>query len=63
MPSALVELDEPTGLPPVAGALLAGALAAQLFTLELVHARGTNPDLIRREEEPYRRAAEVAEAG
>jgi len=63
MPSVLVELNEPAGLPPVAGALLAGALAAQLLTLQLVHARGTNPDLIRREEEPYRRAAEVAEAG
>jgi glucosamine--fructose-6-phosphate aminotransferase (isomerizing) len=63
MPSVRLQLDEPAGLPPAAGALLAGALAAQLLTLELVHARGTNPDLIRRDEEPYRRAAEVAEAG
>jgi glutamine---fructose-6-phosphate transaminase (isomerizing) len=63
MPSILFELDEPAGLPRAAGALLSGALTAQLLTLELVHARGTNPDLIRREEEPYRRAAEVAEAG
>jgi glutamine---fructose-6-phosphate transaminase (isomerizing) len=63
MSSVLLELDEPAGLRPVAGAVLAGALAAQLLTLELVHARGTNPDLIRRDEEPYRRAADVAEAG
>jgi len=60
MPSVLVELDEPVGLPPVAGALLVGAVAAQLLTLELAHAHGTNPDLIRREQEPYRRAAAAA---
>jgi glutamine---fructose-6-phosphate transaminase (isomerizing) len=46
----------------VAGALIAGALAAQLLTLELVLAAGTNPDLIRREEEPYRKAAAAASA-
>src|SRR3954471_19223133 len=63
MPSVLLQLDEPAGLSPVAGAVIAGALAAQLLTLELVHAHGTNPDLIRREQEPYLRAAEVAGAG
>jgi glucosamine--fructose-6-phosphate aminotransferase (isomerizing) len=63
MPAAPVSLDAPAGLAPVVGSLLAGALAAQLFTLELVLAKGTNPDLIRREEEPYRAAAAVAEAG
>jgi glutamine---fructose-6-phosphate transaminase (isomerizing) len=41
--------------------LLAGAGALQSLTLELVRARRVNPDLIRREEEPYRRAGEVAE--
>jgi fructoselysine-6-P-deglycase FrlB-like protein len=46
----------PTG-DTTAGALMAGALAIQLLTLELVMAAGTNPDLIRREEEPYRLAA------
>jgi fructoselysine-6-P-deglycase FrlB-like protein len=46
-----------------ADALLAGALALQLLTLELTHVRGTNPDLIRREQEPYRLAAEAAGAG
>jgi hypothetical protein len=44
----------------VPAALLAGAMAAQLLTLELVLAAGTNPDLIRREEEPYRAAAAAA---
>jgi glutamine---fructose-6-phosphate transaminase (isomerizing) len=63
MPVARVELAPPPGLPPVDGALLSGALAAQLLTLELVHAAGTNPDLIRREEPAYRAAAEAAGAG
>ena len=67
--AAFAELSMPTvtidGLPTedsVAGALIAGALAAQLMTLELVLAAGTNPDLIRREEEPYRKAAAAASA-
>jgi len=42
--------------------LLAGAGALQALTLALVHARGTNPDLIRREVAAYREAARVAEA-
>ena len=46
-----------------ADALLAGALALQLLTLELAHVRGTNPDLIRRDEERYRRAAEAGAVG
>jgi fructoselysine-6-P-deglycase FrlB-like protein len=64
---AVAELGMPVaridGLPggeTPAGTLVAGALALQLFTLELVHAAGTNPDLIRREEEPYRLAAAAA---
>jgi glucosamine--fructose-6-phosphate aminotransferase (isomerizing) len=63
MPSATIALARPAGMPPVAGALLSGALAAQVLTLELVHALGTNPDLIRREEAPYAAAAAAAEAG
>ena len=47
----------------VATALIGGALALQWLTLALVHARGTNPDLIRREEQPYRDAAEAGGAG
>lgn len=59
-----VVLGEPLGLAPaatVAEALISGALALQLLTLELAHAAGTNPDLIRREERPYREAAAAAE--
>lgn len=42
------------------GALLAGAGALQALTSELAHARHTNPDLIRREQAPYRQAAAAA---
>jgi fructoselysine-6-P-deglycase FrlB-like protein len=63
MPAVPLSAEAPPGLPPVAGALLTGALLAQLLTLELVTALGTNPDLIRREEDAYRAAAAVAEAG
>jgi fructoselysine-6-P-deglycase FrlB-like protein len=47
----------------VPAALLAGALALQLLTLELAHVHGTNPDLIRREQDPYRAAAEAGAVG
>ncbi len=47
--------------PRLAG-LLAGAGALQTLTLELAHARHTNPDLIRREQAPYRHAAQEAES-
>ena len=42
-------------------ALLSGALALQLLTLELTALAGCNPDLIRREQRAYREAAAVAE--
>ena len=54
MPTGLIA-DLPAGHP-----LLAGAIALQLLTLELCHALGTNPDLIRREEEAYKAAAAAA---
>jgi glucosamine--fructose-6-phosphate aminotransferase (isomerizing) len=47
---------------PAAGALIAGALAAQWLTLEVALARGVNPDLIRREQPLYRKAAAAAGA-
>jgi hypothetical protein len=47
----------------VGEALLAGAVATQLLTLELATALGINPDLIRREQDLYRKVAEVAKAG
>jgi glutamine---fructose-6-phosphate transaminase (isomerizing) len=62
MPTVSIDALPPTSLPPIPAALLAGALAAQLLTLELVLAAGTNPDLIRREEERYRDAAAAAAA-
>jgi glutamine---fructose-6-phosphate transaminase (isomerizing) len=43
--------------------LTASAIALQKLTVALAHARGCNPDLIRREEEPYRDAARIAEKG
>jgi fructoselysine-6-P-deglycase FrlB-like protein len=48
-------------LTPTTSALAASALALQLLTLELAHDLGTYPDLIRREEEPWREAAAIAE--
>ena len=42
-------------------ALLTGAVALQLLTLELTLLEGCNPDLIRREQRAYREAAAVAE--
>ena len=48
-------------LTPTTSALTASAIALQLLTLELVHDRGTYPDLIRREEAPWREAAAILE--
>ena len=42
-------------------ALLAAAAGLQLLTLGLVDAAATNPDLIRREQAPYRAAAAIAD--
>jgi glucosamine--fructose-6-phosphate aminotransferase (isomerizing) len=46
-----------------AEALLAGAVALQVLTLELCLAVATNPDLIRREQPLYRQVAEAGGAG
>ena len=43
-------------LPEIVTSLLGGAVALQLLTAGLVHARKTNPDLLRREQAPYREA-------
>ena len=61
--AAAAVLDMPTvtiDALPEGHPLLAGAIALQLLTLELVYALGTNPDLIRREEEAYKAAAAAA---
>jgi glutamine---fructose-6-phosphate transaminase (isomerizing) len=49
------------GVHPVLARLLGGALALHRITLALAHARAVNPDLIRREQEPYRLAGTAAE--
>jgi fructoselysine-6-P-deglycase FrlB-like protein len=46
----------PAELPEIVISLLGGAVALQLLTTGLVHARKTNPDLLRREQAPYREA-------
>jgi glutamine---fructose-6-phosphate transaminase (isomerizing) len=56
------ELPDPTLIDTRLAGLLAGAGALQTLTLELAHARGVNPDLIRREQDPYRHAADQAES-
>jgi glutamine---fructose-6-phosphate transaminase (isomerizing) len=48
--------------PAPVSALTATALALQQLTISLVHEAGVNPDLIRREEQPYREAAVLTEA-
>jgi glucosamine--fructose-6-phosphate aminotransferase (isomerizing) len=55
-----IEIASPDGPDSLLFALLESAVALQLLTLGLVHAAGTNPDLIRREEAPYRAAAQIA---
>jgi glucosamine--fructose-6-phosphate aminotransferase (isomerizing) len=56
------ERPDPTLIDARLAGLLAGAGALQTLALELAHARGVNPDLIRREQDPYRHAADVAES-
>ncbi len=46
--------------PPILAALTGAAIALQLLTVGLVHAAGTNPDRIRREEDAYRESAALA---
>jgi fructoselysine-6-P-deglycase FrlB-like protein len=56
-PAGYVPAPSADELPAAAEALLATAPALQWLALELATARGVNPDLIRREQEPYREAA------
>jgi glutamine---fructose-6-phosphate transaminase (isomerizing) len=57
----VISLPDHPQLDPRLSGLLAGAGALQALTLALAHARHVNPDLIRREEAPYRHAAHAAE--
>jgi glutamine---fructose-6-phosphate transaminase (isomerizing) len=50
-----------TSLATAVARLLFGAASLQTLTLGLVRARGVNPDLIRRDEEPYRRAGNAGD--
>ncbi len=59
----VIDLPDATLLDRRLAGLLAGAGALQTLTLALAHARGTNPDLIRREDPLYRQVAEAAGAG
>jgi glutamine---fructose-6-phosphate transaminase (isomerizing) len=57
----VVDLPDAGAVDRRAAGLLAGAGLLQTLTLALAHARDLNPDLIRREQAPYRAAAEAAE--
>jgi fructoselysine-6-P-deglycase FrlB-like protein len=57
----VLTLLPPEGVPGSAARLLAGAAQLHRLTLALAAHRGVNPDLIRREEEPYRRAGFAGE--
>jgi glucosamine--fructose-6-phosphate aminotransferase (isomerizing) len=61
MPVAEIGPPPDTDLDPALARMLWGAIQLQRLTLALAAARGVNPDLIRREEEPYARAGDVAE--
>ena len=54
-------VPEAPDLPAATSSLLGGAGPLQLVTLAVSAARGTNPDLIRREDARYHRAAELAD--
>ena len=60
-PAGRIVVPEHPGLPNAVAALLGAAGPLQLVTLEIAHARGTNPDSIRRDDPTYLRAAELAE--
>ena len=55
----LLVRDDPS-LPAPVAALFGTATALQLLTERIARARGTNPDLIRREDDVYKRAADAA---
>lgn len=57
----IVVPDQPE-MPSEAAALLGAAAPLQLLTLAIAASRGTNPDPIRRDDQRYLRAADVADA-
>jgi glucosamine 6-phosphate synthetase-like amidotransferase/phosphosugar isomerase protein len=60
-PAGRLVVSEAPELPAASAATLATATALQLLTERLARARGTNPDLIRREDPRYRDAAAAAD--
>ncbi len=60
-PAGRLVAPDGADLPAPVAALVATATPLQLLTERLARARGTNPDLIRRDDPAYRAAAKVAE--
>jgi glutamine---fructose-6-phosphate transaminase (isomerizing) len=61
LPAGVIEAPASDGLPAAAAALLGTAAPLQWLAHELAIQRGANPDLIRREQAPYREAADSYE--
>jgi len=59
-PAGRIVVPASPELPPAIAALVGSTVPLQLLTERLARARGVNPDAIRRDEAPYRRAAETA---
>jgi fructoselysine-6-P-deglycase FrlB-like protein len=59
-PAGRIRVDEVKALPAPLAALLGTATPLQLVTERIARARGTNPDLIRRDDPTYLAAAEAA---
>jgi glutamine---fructose-6-phosphate transaminase (isomerizing) len=59
-PAGRILVRDDETLPAPLAALLGTSTALQLLTERIARARGTNPDLIRREDDVYRRAADAA---
>jgi hypothetical protein len=58
-PAGRLVVDEAPELPAPVAALLGTAIPLQLLTERIARARGTNPDLIRRDDPTYLAAAEA----
>jgi glutamine---fructose-6-phosphate transaminase (isomerizing) len=59
-PAGRLRVDEVKALPAPLAALIGTATPLQLLTERIARARGTNPDLIRRDDPRYRAAADAA---
>jgi glutamine---fructose-6-phosphate transaminase (isomerizing) len=59
-PAGRLIVDEAPDVPAPVAALIGNATALQLLTERIARVRGTNPDLIRRDDDVYRSAADAA---